>query len=132
MSTRQGGARLRNLTEHAPLRVFASRSTPVVLTADEPPARCEEQVTPEDLLHVNGFDVPLVRIAYGRVTNLPDPVDGTYLVVSQIVARALPQRHDLVVPTDLVRDASGAITGCRALARFDDPADTKGQDAGAD
>lgn len=41
----------------------------------------------------------------------------TLLIVSRLVAEACPERDDLVVPDDTVRDDAGRIIGCRALAR---------------
>jgi hypothetical protein len=76
-------------------------------------------VTGDSTLQVAGVNVPVVRVEYGAVSDLPDPAEGTYLIVSLLVAMARPDRHDLLVPVELVRDATGAIAGCRALARFD-------------
>jgi len=59
--------------------------------------------------------VPLARQVYGAVTGLPEPVEGTLLVVSALVRAALPGRADLASPGDLVRDAAGAVIGCRSL-----------------
>lgn len=43
---------------------------------------------------VDGFTV----IGWGDVANLPDQVDGTFVIVSGFVAQAAPHRKDLVVP----------------------------------
>lgn len=62
------------------------------------------------------FDgVPLVRNTYGAVTGLPAFVEGTLLIVSAMVASALPYRTDLASPGALVRDPEGRIIGCRTL-----------------
>ena len=61
-------------------------------------------------------DAPVIRQAFGEVTNLPEPVEGVYYIVSVMVQSACPDRHDLVIPARLVRDATGRIIGCRAFA----------------
>ena len=85
-----------------------------------------------------GPGLPLVRVVYGEVTGLPAEDEGcagcgssepnafceachsghvvpARYIVSRAVAAACPDRRDLLVPYDLVRDASGQILGCRAL-----------------
>ena len=39
----------------------------------------------------------------------------TFYIVSQLVKSALPNRSDLLVPAEMVRDEKGAILGCRSL-----------------
>ena len=62
---------------------------------------------------VNG--IALSRVTFGEVTGLPDPVEGTLYIVSALVRSALPARTDLASPGDLVRDAAGAVIGCKGL-----------------
>lgn len=38
-------------------------------------------------------------------------------VVSRLVAEAVPERRDLVVPHGLVRDGQGRVVGCAQLAQ---------------
>ena len=59
--------------------------------------------------------VPLLRATYGDIEGLPDARPGILLIVSRVVAAAAPHRRDLLVPSDLVRDADGLVTGCRGL-----------------
>jgi len=40
-----------------------------------------------------------------------------YYIVSQLVKSALPDRDDLLVPAEVVRDETGRIVGCRSLGR---------------
>ena len=40
-----------------------------------------------------------------------------YYIVSQIVKSALPNRADLLVPAEVVRDNAGNIIGCKSLGR---------------
>lgn len=79
--------------------------------------------------------IPLAKSGAGRVTGVPmDITAGSALILSRICAEALRaeladdsawEQHArtrshlgsmlLLVPADLVRDASGAVVGCRAL-----------------
>lgn len=60
---------------------------------------------------------PTVEMVLGQVENLPSESEGRWFVVSPVVQAALPERDDLLVPADLVRDRRGTVIGCRALAR---------------
>lgn len=60
--------------------------------------------------------IPVNRTVFGAVEGLPDPQPDTYYIVSAIVAQACPDRSDLLITDDAVRDDQGRIIGCRALA----------------
>lgn len=62
---------------------------------------------------VDGID--LYRPVFGEVTGLPEYSEGVYLLVSAIVREALPLRHDLVSPGQLLRDDDGNVIGCLGL-----------------
>lgn len=89
-------------------------------------ARCQERVevmTPGtyDPFGDGGmtFSLPLVRKSFGTVEGLPpqDPTKPWKLyIVSQIVADACPGRNDLLVPSDIVRDAHGVVLGCKSFS----------------
>lgn len=51
----------------------------------------------------------------GAVEGLPDPSTGILFIVSALVRSAVPARADVASPGDLVRDAAGAVIGCRNL-----------------
>ena len=63
----------------------------------------------------NHAGIPLSRTVFGKPEGLPEAEEGTLLIVSQIVKSALPDRLDLVVPAEVVRDKAGRIVGCRSL-----------------
>jgi hypothetical protein len=69
--------------------------------------------TQEEIGRVIG--VPVVKATFGEVTGLPDPVEGTLLIVSALVRAALPGRTDLASPGDLVRDEAGQVIGAKSL-----------------
>ncbi|MBY6274192.1 MAG: hypothetical protein CW346_18740 [Bacillaceae bacterium] len=76
-------------------------------------ARCTSQR--EVIGSIN--NIPINRTTFGAVSGLPDPEPGVYYIVSALVAQALPEREDLLIPDDTVRDEAGRIIGCRAFAR---------------
>lgn len=60
--------------------------------------------------------IPLVVLKAGTVQDLPKPKTGTYYIVSRTVQEACPDRHDLLVPTWMVRSADRrTIIGCAAF-----------------
>ena len=60
---------------------------------------------------------PLKRVVFGEPEGLPNYQEHTYYIVSQLVKSALPDRPDLLVPGDIVRDENGNIIGCRSFSR---------------
>ena len=51
----------------------------------------------------------------GKVFDMPKKETGTYYIVSRVVAVALPQRHDLIYPDELIKDSSGKVLGCKSF-----------------
>ena len=76
--------------------------------------RCSQQE--EECEAIDGIDV--WHMSYGAVDNLPDPKSGVVYIVSQLVAAACPERHDLVVPAHIVRGAAGQVIGCLGFGRI--------------
>jgi len=63
-------------------------------------------------------EVPIHSVGFGVVSGLPDPTPGVMYLVSSIVAQAVPNRRDVLVPDDTIRDEGGRVVGCRAFARL--------------
>jgi hypothetical protein len=61
--------------------------------------------------------IPVDRVIYGGVVDMPPAEPGVFLIVSLMVAQALPERKDLLVPGEVVRDAAGTIVACKGLSR---------------
>jgi hypothetical protein len=59
--------------------------------------------------------VPITFTEFGSPEGLPDPKEGVWLVVSQLVKSRLPGRADLLVPSEVVKDRLGRVLGCRSL-----------------
>lgn len=81
-------------------------------------AQSREKVT--DIL-----GIPVNKTVFGEVQDLPEPEEDTIYIVSALTAQAAPDRTDLYIVDDLVRDEAGRIIGCRALAQIN-------EDAGSD
>lgn len=99
-----------NLTPH-PITIVMPDATVFTIRPDGTQARVMAIKTP--LPPANG--IPVNATAYGDVTGLPQPNDGVGYIVSALVRLAVPHRHDVYSPGDMVRDSNGNIVGCRSL-----------------
>lgn len=103
---------IRNFTPHV-VRVLDDNNEVVVALESEGIARVSSETKVVDTL--NG--VPITETVFGEVTGLPPEAEGTYYVVSRMVASAASERHDLLVPGLQVRDEQGRVVGCKSLDR---------------
>jgi hypothetical protein len=63
----------------------------------------------------DGIKIPLTKTNYKwKEANIPEKIDGTIFIVSQLVKNA-SNREDLVVPAEMVRDEKNNILGCCSL-----------------
>lgn len=90
-------------TEGKIIRTYPKAEAPIRLAAKTIPAGSLEDGT------------PLTKTDFGKPEGLPDYQEGTFLIVSQIVKSALPNRTDLLVPAEVVRDTTSNIIGCKSL-----------------
>ena len=106
-----------NLTPHALNLMPEGPDGPTVTI---PPsgqvARCFTTRMQVDTITVNGISVPVNQTRFGEVSDLPDPQPDTIYIVSAVVAQAVPDRPDVFIVDDAVRDEQGRIIGARALA----------------
>ena len=79
-------------------------------------ARCTVDRVQVNDITVDGISVPVNQTRFGEVFDLPDPQPDTIFVVSALVAQAVPERQDVFIVDDAVRDDQGRIIGARALA----------------
>jgi hypothetical protein len=102
-----------NKTPHA-IDVVTADGT-VTITPTLPAARVTTKRVPVE--PVDG--IPVDRVEFGPVVDLPAPQDGVFLLVSAIVASApeAKNRTDLLVVGEAIRDATGKVTGCKGLSR---------------
>lgn len=101
-----------NLTPHKVRIINDENKTIRIIAPEDNPARCKQETVPSG--YFNG--IPLSATTFGEVYNLPEPKEGTRYIVSRLVLAACPDRSDLLVPNELVRDENGQIIGCKSLA----------------
>lgn len=119
--------RIRNLTPHEVV-VITELGDELRLDPEARSARIRTLADRSRLVSVaTGAKIRVMREAPVRVVDLPEPSEDVLLVVSRLVAERA-RRADVVCPTDIVRDDSGRVVGCRALAHFARP---HGQDPSA-
>ena len=102
---------VKNLTPH-PIHIVDAEGTVLKTFQSEGLVRLKAS-TVHAGFSIDG--VPVTKTVFGEPEGLPLFEQGTFLIVSQLVKSALPDRYDLVVPADVVRDANGAIIGCRSF-----------------
>lgn len=126
-SVQEYGVKIVNLTPHA-ITVLRDGEEIAVYEASGCIARCEsDTVVVGEITVVVGkiAGIPLTETTFGEPYlidrdkvkhELPKRQDGTFYIVSALVARAA-QREDFIIVNDTVRDDNGRIVGCRSFAR---------------
>ena len=79
-------------------------------------ARCAQINQRIGEIETNKGSIPLSRTQFGEVENLPEQDEDVLYIVSRLVKDACPERPDLLVPNEIVRDETGRIVGCESLA----------------
>ncbi len=106
-----------NLTPH-PIVLY--RGDEPVLTV--PPSGTVARVSTHQMPSGEVDGIPVVRTSFGKVENLPERQEGTFYVVSTLVAQAVPFRDDVIAPDtgpeSVVRDEDGKIVGVRRFQRW--------------
>ncbi len=109
--------RIVNLTPHALNLMPQGPDGPTVtIPPSGPVARCAVYRVQVDTVTVDGITVPVNQTRFGEVSGLPEPQPDTIYVVSALVAQAVPDRQDVFIVDDAVRDEQGRVIGARALA----------------
>ena len=80
--------------------------------------RLTEQQKKINSINSNGIEIDIMQKSFSEVEGLPEPKEGTIFIVSALVAGAVKNRDDLVIPNDTIRDEAGRIIGCKNLARI--------------
>lgn len=104
-------ANIMNLTPH-PI-VVVDEDNNVIRTYKSEGVIRLKATTVDAGLSVDGINV--TKTEFGSPEGLPEFQAGTYIIVSQMVKSAIPNRGDLVVPAEVVRDGTGNIVGCRSF-----------------
>lgn len=102
-----------NLTPHE-LIAFDSEDKEIMRLSSSGIVRLEEER--ERIGEING--IPLYNIKYVESKGLPEPKKNTLFFVSKVVVQANPNRDDLIVPCEFVRDGDGRIKGLNSIAHL--------------
>ena len=106
--------KIKNCTPH-PIDIWDAAGGRIMRTIPRSDVVVRLRETNEHIGEADGITIS--RTTYGEAVDLPEEDPDTLLIVSVLVKSALPERHDLVVPVELVRDDEGHIVGCRSLGR---------------
>ena len=116
---KESGVKIVNLTPHA-ITVLKNGEEISVYKASGCIARCESDTAVVGEI----AGIPLTKTEFGELYlvdiervkhELPEQQDGTFYIVSALVARAAG-REDFVIVNDTVRDNDGRIIGCQSFA----------------
>ena len=107
-----------NLTPHD-IKIVFEDGTILKVPATGEVARVSSNTDTVGGVITAGGTVPIKAVSYGEVTGLPeyDPDKSQYFLVSSLVAARVPDRRDVLIPGDFIRDDKGNIVGCRSLNR---------------
>lgn len=112
--------KLLNCTPHKITLMEGAVGQEVAFATLPPTGICPRCLTTDKVVGnvvVDGHDVPVMKTTFGEVTDLPEREEGVLLIVSLAVAKARPDRDDLLTVYKTVRDGEGQIIGATALAR---------------
>lgn len=103
-----------NLTPHVVSIYNRDNEVMVRFAPEDVPARCSFQTVVID--DIDG--IPVSMNVYSDIKGLLPEREDTCYIVSRMIAERCPNRHDLYVPNDMVRDEMGNPIGCRSLMRL--------------
>lgn len=109
-----GLVKVYNLTPHV-LNVIGSDGNVTAIA----PSGAIARVSAEEVLVGKLGQVEVVKRSFGKVEwgfDMPQMKKDTVYVVSSLVASAVSDRHDILVPGNLVRNEQGQPIGCQGLA----------------
>jgi hypothetical protein len=89
--------------EHRTIKTYPKSDDPIRLSAETVRADSLPDGTPTS------------KTVFGEPYGLPPFERGKFYIVSQLIKSAIPERTDLLVPAEVVRDDKGNIMGCKSL-----------------
>jgi len=106
-----------NMTPHDCHVDYGNGETLTILP-EKSPARCEEftEVLPA-FAHISGINIPVTRKRYGK-SDLPEECKHIYYIVSLPVAISHPERNDIFIPGEAIRDEKNRVIGCKGLSKY--------------
>lgn len=106
MTVLPDGMMVSNRTTHA-INLFDPVHGSIVIPTDGEPVRVK--------VWYDSISKYLTRVQFVRgECNLPRQEPGLYLIVSSTVKRTFPERQDLIVPINMVREGR-VVTACQAF-----------------
>lgn len=113
---------IKNLTPHAVVFVDSEENPILTVEPSGQVARVSAHIVSVDEKLVKSGEslekIPVTTTVFGSVEGLPEPEKGVIYLVSSMVAQRVPERTDVFIPNDSVRDERGSIIGCRSLGRI--------------
>lgn len=106
--------KIMNMTPHA-INFVSADGTPV-LTVEPSGVVARVSAKTETVGAID--EIPVTETIFGSVQDLPDSEPGTIYIVSSLVAGRVPERDDVFIPSESVRDEKGRIVGCKSLGRI--------------
>ena len=110
--------KLINLTPHAIIMMDDNENILLVIEPSGDVARVSVRTERTETLAMDGIEIPVSKSVYGEVEGLPEAKDGVIYIVSSLVAQRVPERKDVFIPNESVRDEKGRIIGCKSLGRI--------------
>jgi hypothetical protein len=104
---------IHNLTPHD-INLIGENGELVQTFKSEGSARCV--ATRQKVATLNGL--PINKVGFGETVDLPDFDYDIFYIVSRIVADANPERSDLLIVDDTVRNEQGQIIGCKSFSQI--------------
>lgn len=102
---------IKNKTPHN-VKIMSKRGNVIkTFPRSQSPIRLESETKRVGVME----EIPLSRTTM-EGGNLPPEKEGQYYIVSRAVQSAYPDRTDLLIPNETVRDDKGRIVGCQSLA----------------
>ena len=103
-----------NLTAND-ITIFGKNHTNITIPKSGTVAYCKQQDNILDEACLNGCIFPIGKRIYTEVGNVPAPKENVFYIVNLVVAQQLPERDDLLVPSNSIKDENGNIVGFKSL-----------------
>jgi len=105
--------KIRNLTPHDVEILDSNKNTVRTIKKEN----CNTPRLVEDCKVIDKIDDIIIKSkSYSKCIDLPEQVEGVYLIVSGLIASAM-KRDDLLIP-NTVRDEGGRIIGCDSFSQI--------------
>ena len=108
-----------NLTPHK--ITFVTDKGDLIVKPSGSVSRVSSETKETGCIYVSSFfslRIPVTATVYGEVEGLPAPAKGVIYIVSSLVAQRVPDREDVFIPNESVRDENGRIIGCKSLGHI--------------